>query len=123
MYSFKGLVVQILVPKGRTVAGKYYRDVILRKLKKNCKRRRPQTVLKYLRLLHDNASGHKARIVTDFFKAEEVTALPHPAFSPDLAPCNYFLFPNLKFHPVLKKIHIKKCSGLCHLPVSFEYTH
>ncbi|KAG5313733.1 SETMR methyltransferase, partial [Acromyrmex insinuator] len=22
--------------------------------------------------------------------------LPHPAYSPDLAPCNYFLFPNLK---------------------------
>lgn len=22
--------------------------------------------------------------------------LPHPAYSPDLAPCDYFLFPNLK---------------------------
>ena len=22
--------------------------------------------------------------------------IPHPAYSPDLAPCNFFLFPNLK---------------------------
>jgi hypothetical protein len=48
-------VVQTPVPKGRTGTGNYYRDVVLRKRTKHYKRRRPQTGLKYLRLLHDNA--------------------------------------------------------------------
>ncbi|KAG5342282.1 SETMR methyltransferase, partial [Acromyrmex heyeri] len=29
--------------------------------------------------------------------------LPHPPYSPDLAPCNFFLFPNLKIWPEGKK--------------------
>jgi hypothetical protein len=27
---------------------------------------------------------------------QQVTVLPHPPFSPDLAPCNFFFFPHLK---------------------------
>ena len=74
----KGLVMQIPVPKGKTVTGKYYREVVLRKLKK---RRRPQTGLKYLRLLHDNAPAHKARIVTEFLKAERSLSSPPRLFT------------------------------------------
>ena len=69
------------------------KNVILRKLKN--KSRRPKTGLKYVRLLHDNAPAHKARIVTDFLELEKVTVLPYPPYSPDLAPCDYFLFPKL----------------------------
>ena len=104
--------MQIPVLKGKTVATKYYEDIIvLRKLKKVYKRRRPQTGLKYLRLLHDNAPAHKARIVTEFLKAGKVTVLPHPAFSPDLAPSNFFLFPKLKFHLSGKKYKSRNAIG------------
>ena len=60
MMSFdnRGPVMHILVPKGKTVTGKYYRDVVLRKLKKHYKRHRLQTGLKYLRLLHEKAPDH-----------------------------------------------------------------
>jgi hypothetical protein len=44
--------------------GKYFRDAVLRKLKKLYKRRRQQTGLKYLWLLHDNAQANKARTET-----------------------------------------------------------
>ena len=37
------------------------------------------------------------RIVTDFLESENVTVLPRPLFSPDLAPCDYFLFPKFKY--------------------------
>jgi len=110
-FDNKGPVMQIPVPKGKTVTGKYYRDVVLQKLKKCYKRRRPQTGLKYLRLLHDNAPAHKARIVTEFLKAEKVTVLPHPAFSPDLAPCDFFLFPKLKFHLSGKRCKSRNALG------------
>ena len=52
----------------------------------------------YVRTLHDNASAHKARIVTDFLVSERVTVLLHPPFLLDLAPCDYFLFSKLKYH-------------------------
>ena len=52
----------------------------------------------YVQLLHDNAPAHKARIVTDFFESEKVTLLQHPPYPPDLAPCDYFLFPKLKYY-------------------------
>ena len=95
----RGPAIQILVPKGRTVTGKFYKNVVLRKLKNYYKSRRPKTGLKCVRLLHDNAPAHKAGIfVTDFLESEKVTVLWHPPYSPDLVPCNYFLFPKLKYH-------------------------
>ena len=36
--------------------------------------------------------------MTDFLESEKVTVLPHPPYSPDLAPCDYFLCPKLKYH-------------------------
>ena len=97
-FTNKSPANQISVPKGRTVTGKFYKNVVLRKLKNYYKSRRPKTGLKYVRLLHDNAPAHKARIVTDFLESEKVTVLLHPLYSPDLAPCDYFLFPKLKYH-------------------------
>ena len=94
----KGPVMQLPVPRGRTVTGAFYKNVVLKKLKAQFKRRRPKTGLKYLRLLHDNAPAQKALIVTEFLESEKVNVLSHHPFSPDLAPCNYFLFPKLKFH-------------------------
>ena len=32
-FTYKGPAIQILVPKGRTVTGKFYKNVVLRKLK------------------------------------------------------------------------------------------
>ena len=93
----KGPVMQLPVPKDRTVTRAFCKNVVLKKLKAHFKRRRPKTGLKYFRLLHDNAPAHKAHIVTEFLKSKKVNILTRPPFSPDLAHCNYFLFPQLKF--------------------------
>lgn len=110
-FSSSGLAIQIAVPKGRTVTGRFYKNVVLKQLKKYYKQRRPVTGLKYVRLLHDNAPAHKAAIVTDFLKSEKVTVLPHPPYSPDLAPCDYFLFPRLKNHLSGKRYNSRKALG------------
>ena len=47
-------------------------------------------------ILHDNASAHKTGAVTQFFSENRIATLPHPAYSPDLAPCDFWLFPKLK---------------------------
>ena len=59
---------------------------------------RPKSGLQHVKLLHDNAPAHKASVVVDFFTSEKVNVLPHPPYSPDLAPCDFFLFPKLKKH-------------------------
>ena len=47
----------------------------LKKYFLNCQ---PATGLRGVRLLHDNASSHKAAIVREYLKQEKVVELPHP---------------------------------------------
>ena len=49
-----------------------------------------------VRLLHDNTSSHKCEVVKSFLAFEKVKVLNHPPYSPDLSPCDFFLFPRLK---------------------------
>ena len=93
-FDNKGPVMQLPVPQGRTVTGAFYKNVVLIRLKVHFKRRRPKTGLKHLRLLHDNAPAHKARIVTEFLDSEKVNYPPNTIFSPDLARCDYFCLSN-----------------------------
>ena len=59
-------------------------------------KRRPATGLRGLCLIHDNVPAHKFVLVQDFLKEEKVVQLSHPPYSPDLSPCDFFLFPLLK---------------------------
>ncbi len=44
----------------------------------------------------DNAPVHTAATVVDFLAAKGVKTVPHPPYSPDLAPADFFLFPKMK---------------------------
>ena len=39
---------------------------------------------------------HTCKIAMDAVESNEYELIPHPTYSPDLAPSDYFLFPNLK---------------------------
>jgi len=41
--------------------------------------------------------------VWEFLAQNNITTLPHPSYSPDLTPCDFFLFPKLKTH--IKEYH------------------
>ena len=45
---------------------------------------------------HDNAPAHTSAVVTAKLVELGYELLPHPPYSPDVAPCDFFLFPNLK---------------------------
>jgi len=49
-------------------------------------------------LHHDNAPSHTSFAVREFLAQHNITTLPHPPYNPDLAPCDFFLFPKLKTH-------------------------
>jgi len=48
--------------------------------------------------LHDNAPNDKSMIAQQAVRDCGFVQLDHPAYSPDLAPSDYFLFCNLKSH-------------------------
>ena len=58
--------------------------------------RRPKTGIRDLLLHHDNALAHTAVKALDFLAENCVQLVSHPPYSPDLAPCDFFLFPNVK---------------------------
>jgi histone-lysine N-methyltransferase SETMAR len=45
---------------------------------------------------YDNAPAHTSRIVTAKLEELRFEVVPHAPYSPDLAPSDFFLFPNLK---------------------------
>jgi len=48
--------------------------------------------------LHHDAPSHTSFAVRKFLAQHNITMLPHPPYSPDLAPCNLCFFPKLKTH-------------------------
>ena len=45
---------------------------------------------------HDNAPAHKAKRTQDFLAQERLQQVDHPTYSPDLAPRDFFVFPQVK---------------------------
>jgi len=84
------------VPEGQTVNQVYYKEV-LRNLRERVRRRRPEMWKKGSWVHHqDNAPAHNALSVKMFLTKHKITVLEHPPCSPDLAPCDFFLFPKIK---------------------------
>ncbi|KAI6648133.1 Transposase [Oopsacas minuta] len=89
-------VAQVIIPKGQTVTGSFYTSNCLGAVGENLSKRRKRTGAKGLRLLHDNARPHKTKQVKEKILRMGITELEHPPYSPDLAPCDFYLFPKLK---------------------------
>ena len=57
---------------------------------------RPSSGAKNLKFHHDNARPHVHETVVEFLKEEKFTIMEHPPYSPDLAPCDFWLFDYIK---------------------------
>ena len=94
LFSGEGVAIKVPVKKGKSITRKYYKDIVLKKLKKYYQKRHPATGFKHVRLLHDNAPSHTSAIVTAFLKKEKVTVLPHPRIPQTLSHGISFCFRN-----------------------------
>ena len=90
------------VPSGQTVNQQYYIEV-LTKLRERVRRKRPELRRDGWILHQDNAPGHNALSVEQLLANKNIIVLEHPPYSPDLAPCDFCLFPKIK--SVLKGTH------------------
>lgn len=94
-WDSSGILLIDYLEKGKTITGEYYRG-LLDQLKDAIKEKRPHLQKKKVLFLQDNASSHTAADTIMKLREIHFELLPHPPYSPDLAPSDFFLFPNLK---------------------------
>lgn len=95
-FDIRGVVHSEFLPEGQTVNKEYYLGV-MRRLRENVRRKRPDLWRNNSWILHhDNAPAHKAIIVNEFLNKNSTNIIEQPPYSPDMAPCDFFLFPKLK---------------------------
>jgi len=95
-YDSKGIVHHEFAPNGQSITGEYYLSVLKRLLARIGRVRPEYKEPDSWSFLHDNAPAHTCLIVKQFLAKKKVTVLSHPPYSPDLAPCDFWLFPKLK---------------------------
>ncbi|XP_071453429.1 protein GVQW3-like [Hetaerina americana] len=93
-FDKRGVVHCEFVPERQTLNAAFYVQVLDR-LRKRVACVRP-AIKDIWRLHHDNVPSHTALVVSDFLAKHGVATLPHPPYSPDLAPPDFFLFPKIK---------------------------
>ncbi len=76
-----------------TVNSEYYCGV-LKTLRTHIARKRPD--MKWFRHLHYNTCPHTSQFTNAFLEKFNILCISHPAYNPDLAPCDFWLFTELK---------------------------
>ena len=94
-WDARGIICTDYLEKGRTIIGSYYAS-LLHRMNEEIKIKRPHLQKKKIVFHQDNTQAHTC--VASMAKIMELKfeLLPHPQYSPDLAPSDYFLSPNLK---------------------------
>lgn len=90
-----GVLLVDFLEQGRTINGDYYASLLVQ-LRAAIIQKRRGKISKGVRLLQDNAPAHKSRVAVSKAVDCGFELLPHPPYSPDLAPSDYHLFPNMK---------------------------
>lgn len=94
-YDSKGIIHKEFVPTGQMVNAVFYVGV-LKRLVARIRRIRPEYREEgSWRLLHDNAPSHRSTLTTDFLTKNRIHIINHSPYSPDMAPCDFYLFGKL----------------------------
>jgi len=88
-----GVVYYELLQPNETITGDRYRLQLMR-LSRALKEKRPQYEERHDKVIlqHDNARPHVAQSVKTYLETLKWEVLPHPPYSPDIAPSDYYLF-------------------------------
>ena len=95
-FDWKGIVHHEIVPRGQMVNKHLYQEVLAR-LRDAVRRKKPELWENQTWMLHhDNAPAHTSLVNRSYMAKYQTSVVPHPPYSPDLAPADFFLFPKLK---------------------------
>ena len=81
--------------KRSTTTGGYYAN-LMDQLRTAIYEKRRGKLSKDVLLQQENAKVHTCKVAMDAAEQNRYELIPHPAYSPDLASSDFFLFPNLK---------------------------
>jgi len=90
-FKSNGPVLIHAVDEGKTIDHSYYIENCLKPVVKEIWKQRKSAGTKGIKLLHDNARSHVHSHVINYLTEEGINIMPHPPYSPDLAPCDYWL--------------------------------
>ena len=94
-WDAQGIIMLDFLAKKSTITGVYYANLLIQ-LRTGIREKRWGKLSKGILLQQDNARVHTCKIAMDAVERNGYKLIPQPAYSPDLAPSDYFLFPNLK---------------------------
>ena len=81
----------------RQTVNKEYSVEVLREFRKRFRQKKPALFKSGQWHFHqDNAPVHNSILVTDYLTKMCIKTVHQPSYSPDLAPCDFWLFPKLK---------------------------
>ena len=95
-FDVHGIVHLEFLAQGQTINQNVYKDVLRRLMRSVKEKRRELWETKSWLLHHDNAPAHNASSIRQFLAENNIAVLEQPPYSPNLAPCDFFLFPKLK---------------------------
>ena len=78
----------------------YLCDTILEKTIAWCQNKRKVSGATSFIFHMDNARSHTSNTTCEYMSEHGLRRMPHPPYSPDLAPCDFFLFGYVKTHLV-----------------------
>ena len=109
-FDIWGIVHVDWVSEGQTVNQVCYKEV-LTDLHEWVRRRRPEMWKNGWWVLHqDDAPAHNALSVKTFLTKHKITLLEHPPYSPDLAPCDFFLISKDQFCCKRNQVRVRRSS-------------
>jgi histone-lysine N-methyltransferase SETMAR len=94
-WDAEGILMLDYLRKGQTITGTYYAKLLTR-LRDALKVKRRGKLSRGVLFHQDNASSHTSSVAMATIQECGFELLPHPPYSPDLAPSDYHLFPELK---------------------------
>ena len=94
----KGIVLNHMVPDKIIVNGDYYSSVLREQLRRAIRDKRPELNRSGFILHQDNVPVHVSSVVKQTMSDLNIEPVQHPPYSPDLAICDFFLFPTVKDH-------------------------
>ena len=95
-FDSTGMIYMHWVPTGKTVNKEYYVEV-LRSSGRDSVRRGQHASNRVSDISTKTiAPVHNSILVTDYLTKMGIKTVPHPPYSPNIAPCDFWLFPKLK---------------------------
>ena len=95
-FDVHGIVHAEFLPQGQTINQNVYKNILRRLMRSVREKRRELRKTRSWLFHHDNAPAHNALEIREFLAKNDIAVLEQPLHSPDLAPCDFFLFPKLR---------------------------